>query len=472
MPLFTTIAWDPAFAYGSDRKPFIGMKAATIRTATPAHSLPILAALARKSSSFFSAVSEQNSKKSQHSNGKRQTITCQHSTLMVVFPLPRNTKASNHMAKPDKNVANETHIANMLLVPIGEVWADWSKNPRGRGVLPSKDDPTSFDFLRENILSTGGLLQPPLAIREDGPNGEKYRVIAGYRRFEVVSTLATVAEHAAKFSHIPLTVRDGVCVDLGSSEDPTAEDAAPTFKRHEVGGRLGELLLAASENSARQDVSVWDRAAMAVAFESEGLTTKEACAILGERGTSLSANQVRIYQKLGSLGVKLRKRLEKLGGAGYKLGTEIITAEFNQQAFPKIKWDVEKQTAHVDAYLEKIAEEAKEKEAGGGKKKGKAPRYVVKAGELDARYRDIAEVASQDVIVTIDFLLGKATRADVVAATDEAFASALSGEGPDGPEKSGATPEWEDALPFPFQRKTPHAATWGVFSCLSRNATA
>lgn len=367
------------------------------------------------------------------------------------------------MAKTDKSAATETHIANMAVVPVGEVWADWSKNPRGRGVLPSKDDPTSFDFLRENILSTGGLLQPPLAVREDGPNGEKYRVIAGYRRFEVVSTLATIPEHAAKFSHIPLTIRDGVAVDLGSTEDPTAEEASPTFKRHEVGGRLGELLLAASENSARQDVSVWDRAAMATTFESEGLTTKEACAILGERGTSLSANQVRIYQKLGSLGVKLRKRLEKLGGAGYKLGTEIITAEYNQQAFPKIKWDVEKQTAHVDAYLEKIAEEAKEKEAGAGKKKAKAPRYVVKAPDLDARYRDIVEVASQDVIVTIDFLLGKATRADVVAATDEAFASALSGEGPDGPANSGAGPERKDALPSLSPTKKPPTPKRGGF---------
>lgn len=384
------------------------------------------------------------------------------------------------MAKPKKNVETETENENtepateapranepeMLVVPIGEVWADWNRNPRGRGVLPSNDDPEAFADLVKNIRTADGLLQPPMTVREDGPEGQKYRVIAGYRRYEACVALSAAPETKAHFAKMPISIRKNTVVAMGS--DHVGADGETTeFVRRDVSGRLGELVLAASENSARQDVSVWDRAAMALNFTNEGLEIDEICAVLGEKGVSLSPNQVRLYQKLGSLSSKLRKRLEKLGGAGYKLGVQIVTKEFNQQQFPKIKWDTEKQTAHVDAYLAKVAKEAAEKgeEGADGKKKKreKKAKYAVAAGDLTARLNEIKELAGVDVFATLEFLLGQITREDLVSATDEAYAAALSGEGASDPDEG-----WEDALPLSRTRRlnveTPASALLaGVF---------
>lgn len=360
--------------------------------------------------------------------------------LSAVDPLSKARKP--HMAKaidPTVKAVSplSSEFSHMGVVPVTDVWADWKANPRGHGKLPSEDDPLAFGVLQRSIRDLGGLLQPILCVHEEGPDGAKYRVIAGYRRYEAMRQLST---DDPKFSHIGITVRASQDVDFGQTEDMTGKDdpegLGAQYNRKLLKGKLGELVMAATENGMRQDVSVWDRIRTATVLAKEGISIQEATSILAESGQALSANTIRNYTKIGSFSAKVQKRLRALGGAGFKIALQVLSQEYNMATAPAIKWDETKQMAKIDELTKAIEEKQTNKK--NGVKPPKPSRYTITPAELDERWTEIEAVAGPDVVATLAYLTGRATRADLVVATDEEFAAALTGEGADLPKDDEA----------------------------------
>lgn len=321
------------------------------------------------------------------------------------------------------------------LIPVGEIFAVDSKNPRG-GVHPKTSDPRSFADLKDSIEAFGGLLQPVLVVADTSQKGAKYRVIAGYRRFHAVSELHK--ENAARFPTISATVVPSTAITL--ADDPTEEH--PEGSSHTLTAKDGELFIAATENSVRQDPSLWDRIALCGKFLGAGYTLSDATLALAENGHKLSVQSIRNYGKIAGFPAKVLAKLKPMQGGGYTIAVKLSAKEYNDGTVEAPRWNAQKQLDAIAALASEKEEKEKEKKEGEGKgKKSRPARFAATPAEIEGRWKEIEACASSDVIAALGWLIGKITREQLVKETDSDFACALTGEG--GPDTVGETPPAE-----------------------------
>ena len=294
-------------------------------------------------------------------------------------------------------------------VKLDSIHADWKRNPRGAGAKPSVSDPDAFKLLCESI-EHHGLLTPILVT----PEGEGFRVVAGYRRFEAATVLG--------LETIPVLVKEDLSTTYTVGEGEETEERS-------LDAVMGELAAAAAENSARADISVWDKCALARSFEVKGFRFSEIETLCAEAGHKATPNTVRVWAKVGSLSAKLRKRLAALGSKGYEIARAIITKDFNLAEFPLTKWDVVKQEEEVDRLIKKAMQEKESKKK--GEKGEKKPRWSLKADELAANLavEGAQDALGMDLFLVLSFLIGNATRGDVAREVGKDVVEWITGEG-------------------------------------------
>jgi ParB/RepB/Spo0J family partition protein len=132
------------------------------------------------------------------------------------------TMAKNDTKVSGKSVATLAAVGGEQKVALSLVFSDWKRNPR-----KESDEQADKELVEDMRLH--GMISPLTVVVQDGPKGTKYRVAAGYRRFN--------AAGIAGLKEIPIVVR---------------EFATPE----------AEFNFAVSENEKRSDLTVWDRIAL------------------------------------------------------------------------------------------------------------------------------------------------------------------------------------------------------------------
>jgi hypothetical protein len=186
-------------------------------------------------------------------------------------------------------------------VPLSLVWAKAENNPRTSRTEASRR------ALRNSIRGWSKVIEPIVCVREAGPDGAKYRAIAGYSRLQ--------AANDERLSTIP------VVVDDWAANLRQGDAFAPDLPEE-----TAHRLLATTENLVRADLSDWDTAATLHQLSQEGMTGLQIAMLLSEESgqAPMGMTTLRTYVAIGGFPESLTKRLRPLGAAGYRIAKQLV----------------------------------------------------------------------------------------------------------------------------------------------------
>jgi hypothetical protein len=173
-----------------------------------------------------------------------------------------------------------------VIVPLTSVWCDPSRNPRGL------DTTARIAALTRSVRAVG-VVQPVAVVEEVGPGGERYRVVAGYGRFQAAT--------ACDLETLPVHV---VTVPEGGE---------------------GELLIALAENEARAAIGPWSRCDAIGKLVAGGMPIDTVSLVMAdEEGTKpMDSATVRRLWAISRLPQSVGSRLRPMGAIGFAVAKRL-----------------------------------------------------------------------------------------------------------------------------------------------------
>ncbi len=144
-------------------------------------------------------------------------------------------------------------------------------------------------------------------MREPGPKGEPYRVVAGYGRLE--------AANAAKIATVPILV-----------DEFPEEVLREGLLAHKLSRGAAQLLGSMTENIIREDMGAWDVAEGIGALHREGMSPEQIVFVLCEEGgrKALDPRKAREYIQIASLPQSIKARLLPMGKVGFTIARKLV----------------------------------------------------------------------------------------------------------------------------------------------------
>ncbi len=277
--------------------------------------------------------------------------------------------------------------------PTGSVWADQSRNPRRYRA--------GQEALTRAVRAWQRVHSPLHCVREPGPLGQPYRVVAGYGRLAAALDL--------KLATIPIVVDD-------FPEELAQESALTTKLSRGAAQSLGAL----TENMSREDMGSWDIAEAIGALSREGMDAHQICLVLAEEGgrRSMSPSSAVEYIMISGLSQSCKAKLVPLGKIGFGMARKLLST-------PGLRlgkvWKEPETLARIEVLIGELVPADEEPEPGEARG-DRVPGWRWRAGRMRELARTISDTEQEPSVLLCLALLRYAAGDDSAAlAAEEAL---------------------------------------------------